>query len=137
MQSVLSRIWTRIAAFISYGDNDYTTGTCTMGLAVLSFTETKWRQLSTPVHFWPTFNNNTYDCVRTKTEYINIYKIRKKFHRILINTIYKKPHGLGLNNTLTESRQRGKIPPPPNMCPGKCGVPLHCHYSLLHSDLEW
>ena len=27
MQSVSSRIWTRIAAFISYGDNDYTTGT--------------------------------------------------------------------------------------------------------------
>ena len=29
MQSVSSRIWTRIAAFISYGDNDYTTGTST------------------------------------------------------------------------------------------------------------
>ena len=27
MQSVSSRIWTRIAVFISYGDNDYTTGT--------------------------------------------------------------------------------------------------------------
>ena len=27
MQSVSSRIWTRIATFISYGDNDYTTGT--------------------------------------------------------------------------------------------------------------
>ena len=27
MQSVKSRIWTRIAVFISYGDNDYTTGT--------------------------------------------------------------------------------------------------------------
>ena len=26
-QSVSSRIWTRIAVFISYGDNDYTTGT--------------------------------------------------------------------------------------------------------------
>ena len=26
MQSVSSRIWTRIAVFISYGDNDYTTG---------------------------------------------------------------------------------------------------------------
>ena len=25
MQSVSSRIWTRIAVFISYGDNDYTT----------------------------------------------------------------------------------------------------------------
>ena len=20
---------------------------------------------------------------------------------------------------------------------GKCGVPLHCHYSYVHSDLEW
>ena len=29
MQSVSSRIWTRIAVFISYGDNDYTTGTST------------------------------------------------------------------------------------------------------------
>ena len=27
MQSVSSRIWTRIAVFISYGNNDYTTGT--------------------------------------------------------------------------------------------------------------
>ena len=27
MQSVSSRIWTRIAVFISYGDNNYTTGT--------------------------------------------------------------------------------------------------------------
>ena len=26
MQSVSSRIWTRIAVFISYGDNDYATG---------------------------------------------------------------------------------------------------------------
>ena len=26
MQSVSSRIWTRIAVFISYGDNDYTAG---------------------------------------------------------------------------------------------------------------
>ena len=27
MQSVSSRIWTRVAASISYDDNDYTTGT--------------------------------------------------------------------------------------------------------------
>ena len=27
MQSVSPRIWTRIAVFISYGDNDYTTDT--------------------------------------------------------------------------------------------------------------
>ena len=27
MQSSSSRIWTRVAVFISYGDNDYTTGT--------------------------------------------------------------------------------------------------------------
>ena len=27
MQSVSSRIWTRVAVFISYGDNHYTTGT--------------------------------------------------------------------------------------------------------------
>ena len=32
MQSVSSRIWTRIAVFISYGDNDYTTGTSTLDL---------------------------------------------------------------------------------------------------------
>ena len=29
MQSVLSRIWTRVAVFISYDDNNYTTGTST------------------------------------------------------------------------------------------------------------
>ena len=33
MQSVRSRIWTRIAVFISYGDNDYTTGTSDKGVA--------------------------------------------------------------------------------------------------------
>ena len=27
MQSVSSRIWTSVAVFIAYGDNDYTTGT--------------------------------------------------------------------------------------------------------------
>ena len=27
MQSVSFRIWTRVAVFIAYGDNDYTTGT--------------------------------------------------------------------------------------------------------------
>ena len=27
MQSVSSRIWTRVAVFISYDDNNYTTGT--------------------------------------------------------------------------------------------------------------
>ena len=30
MQPVSSRVWTRIAVFISYGDNDYTTGTSRM-----------------------------------------------------------------------------------------------------------
>ena len=29
MQSVSSRIWTRVAVSISYDDNDYTTGTST------------------------------------------------------------------------------------------------------------
>ena len=29
MQLVSSRIWTRVAVFISYDDNDYTTGTST------------------------------------------------------------------------------------------------------------
>ena len=29
MQSVSSRIWTRVAVFISYDDNNYTTGTST------------------------------------------------------------------------------------------------------------
>ena len=31
MQSVSSRIWTRVAVFISYDDNDYTTGTSNKG----------------------------------------------------------------------------------------------------------
>ena len=34
MQSVSSRIWTRIAVFISYGDNDYTTGTSIVGKVI-------------------------------------------------------------------------------------------------------
>ena len=36
MQSVSSRIWTRIAVFISYGDNDYTTGTSCNWLIVVA-----------------------------------------------------------------------------------------------------
>ena len=31
MQSVLSRIWTRVAVSISYDDNHYTTGTSVLG----------------------------------------------------------------------------------------------------------
>ena len=34
MQSVSSRIWTRIAVFISYGDNDYTTTTAASGIGL-------------------------------------------------------------------------------------------------------
>ena len=36
MQSVSSRIWTRIAVFISYGDNDYTTGTSNINLCLFN-----------------------------------------------------------------------------------------------------
>ena len=39
MQSVSSRIWTRVAVFISYDDNNYTTGTSTKqeGLYIVTF----------------------------------------------------------------------------------------------------
>ena len=36
MQSVSSRIWTRAAVFISYDDNNYTTGTM-IGYLILKF----------------------------------------------------------------------------------------------------
>ena len=36
MQSVSSRIWTRVAVSISYDDNHYTTGTSTKHLTTLS-----------------------------------------------------------------------------------------------------
>ena len=35
MQSVSSRIWTRVAVSISYDDNDYTTGTSKRSLLVV------------------------------------------------------------------------------------------------------
>ena len=35
MQPVSSRIWTRVAVFISYDDNDYTTGTSKMKVEVI------------------------------------------------------------------------------------------------------
>ena len=35
MQSVSSRIWTRVAVFISYNDNNYTTGTSTENITIL------------------------------------------------------------------------------------------------------
>ena len=37
MESVSSRIWTRIAVFISYGDNDYTTGTSLYTYLILPY----------------------------------------------------------------------------------------------------
>ena len=42
MQSVSSRIWTRIAVFISYGDNDYTTGTSMEGLVNIYMGVSSW-----------------------------------------------------------------------------------------------
>ena len=47
MQSVSSRIWTRIAVFISYGDNDYTTGTSTMRRYCLDVKTPQARLIST------------------------------------------------------------------------------------------
>ena len=47
MQSVSSRIWTRIAVFISYGDNDYTTGTSINNLMV----RLQWWDLGFPKQF--------------------------------------------------------------------------------------
>ena len=44
MQSVPSRIWTRVAVFISYDDNNYTTGTSAIyevGVVVETFRESK------------------------------------------------------------------------------------------------
>ena len=38
MQSVPSRIWTRVAVFISYDDNNYTTGTSKENIIILSVT---------------------------------------------------------------------------------------------------
>ena len=46
MQSVSSRIWTRITVFISYGDNDYTTGTSS---SVWSWFSLRWH----PISNWP------------------------------------------------------------------------------------
>ena len=45
MQSVSSRIWTRIAVFISYGDNHYTTGTSDGEIPVM---RELWGMQSTP-----------------------------------------------------------------------------------------
>ena len=36
MQSISSRIWTRVAVSISYDNNDYTTGTLILGLILVS-----------------------------------------------------------------------------------------------------
>ena len=36
MQSVSSRIWTRVAVFISYDDNNYTTDTCKSSLLTIT-----------------------------------------------------------------------------------------------------
>ena len=38
MQSASSRIWTRVTVFISYGDNNYTTGTSITPLQIISIT---------------------------------------------------------------------------------------------------
>ena len=41
MQSVSSRIWTRVAVSISYDDNDYTTGTSNNGWYAIKLNKTK------------------------------------------------------------------------------------------------
>ena len=57
MQSVSSRIWTRIAMFISYGDNDYTTGTSgnngitVLQLMLINLCNTLLFDLSVPFFF--------------------------------------------------------------------------------------
>ena len=45
MQSVSSRIWTRVAVSISYDDNHYTTGTSEMILAKLKTRDRGFKQL--------------------------------------------------------------------------------------------
>ena len=49
MQSVSSRIWTRVTVSISYDDNHYTTGTSCLAYLLFSLTEAqnqKFRALS-------------------------------------------------------------------------------------------
>ena len=48
MQSVSSRIWTRIAVFISYGDNDYTTGHIKLSDGEAPVMLDLWEMWSTP-----------------------------------------------------------------------------------------
>ena len=57
MQSVSSRIWTRIAVFISYGDNDYTTGTSIRWIRW-------WWQMRTPTGSRWTTDNYITRCYR-------------------------------------------------------------------------
>ena len=59
MQSVSSKIWTRIAVFISYGDNDYTTGTSASGgeAPVLEFSG-EWNHPFIAITLWYTLTLN-------------------------------------------------------------------------------
>ena len=66
MQSVSSRIWTRMAVFISYGDNDYTTGTLIMVL-----TKTKSTLYNTRNSFGEIINKYQ-DCSIKKKEKIKL-----------------------------------------------------------------
>ena len=54
MQSASSRIWTRVAVFISYDDNYYTTGTCWWSLNLLEnnvLTLNFWEKVSCAIFF--------------------------------------------------------------------------------------
>ena len=59
MQSVSSRIWTRIAAFISYGDNDYTTGT-SMGYLGATLIQVFMRVRGTRIAAFISYGDNDY-----------------------------------------------------------------------------
>ena len=52
MQSVTSRIWTRVAVSISYDDNDYTTGT-----SIIELGNARNKHLSVFLYFFFIFRN--------------------------------------------------------------------------------
>ena len=66
IQSVSSRIWTRVAVSISYDDNPYTTGTSFIGIIV-------------SVHSWFGFNSSQ---VIPKLSQVELYQRFKKWYLI-------------------------------------------------------
>ena len=144
MQSVSSRIWTRVAMSISYDNNHYTMGT--------SFFLCNAHRIFDVLVCVSEFSSFLMFCsVWVYHRYTNICSLRMRTRLnifLLLSIQYSSQ--LRLLNTQTASLQRNKTPSmsvldmtlnnlmvrPQSWSFGECRVPLYCHHSQVYV-LKW